>query len=168
MSIMIIGKRASEVDFESYFILKSDQENIKWTGHSNAPERQAIYGWYIKNISRKDRYFFLFLLEGTQHCIGYLYMDYIDQKRTILEISLGVHSGYAGKGYGTEIIKFATDKATSEFSKTEYLEAWVAEENIGSIKTFLRNNYQKTELCKEVAFGDGTMKRFYKYTLKLS
>jgi RimJ/RimL family protein N-acetyltransferase len=162
---MLVAKKARDVDFEYYYTLKSDKENIKWTGHSSAPERTKIHNWYIKNISREDRLFFLFKLN--QECVGYLYMDYVDGNNTILEISLGVHSHQVGNGYGTEIIKFAIEKAKNELSNIEFLEAWIAEENLGSIKTFLRNNYQKSDFCKDVTFGDGTIKKFYKYNLQI-
>jgi RimJ/RimL family protein N-acetyltransferase len=164
---MLTGRLACQADFESYYILKADEENIRWTGHSGAPERIKIYDWYIKNISRKDRIFFLFMLQESNECVGYLYMDYVHVNMTILEVSLGVNSRHAGKGYGTEIIKFAVEKAKNELTNIKFLEAWIADENLGSVKAFLRNEYIKTEYCKDVRFGDGTIKNFHKYKLQI-
>ncbi|WP_153207718.1 MULTISPECIES: GNAT family N-acetyltransferase [unclassified Flavobacterium] len=165
---MITAKRASKDDFESYFFLKSDEENILWSGHSSAPVKERLFDWYIKNINRKDRYFFLFFDEySSSRSIGYLYLDIIGDFDNIIELGYGVHSDYKGKGYGTQIIKFAKDFAMNDLIFIKHFQAWIASDNIGSIRVVLKNYFQKTDETKYVKFGDGSEKLFEKYMIDI-
>jgi RimJ/RimL family protein N-acetyltransferase len=144
---MITARLATKEDFDSYFFLKSDEENILWSGHEAAPDKERLFNWYIKDIDRKDRYFFLFLDEfSLGRAIGYLYMDIVEEFDSKIEVSYGVYSGCKSKGYGTQIIKFAKDFVTRELFYIKYLHAWIANENIGSIKVVLKKQTKPSML----------------------
>ena len=49
----------------------------------------------------------------------------------------------------------------------KYLQGWIANDNIGSIKNFLKNGYYKTDETKIVKFGDGSDKLFEKYMIDI-
>jgi RimJ/RimL family protein N-acetyltransferase len=165
---MITAKRASKDDFDSYFFLKSDEENILWSGHSSAPDKEKIFDWYIKNINRKDRYFFLFFdEENFDNVIGYLYMDVIGEENNTIDTGHGVHSNCGGKGYGTQIIQYALNFAKEELTFIKHFQGWIAADNIGSIKNVLKNGYYKTDETKYVKFGDGSEKLFEKYMIDI-
>jgi RimJ/RimL family protein N-acetyltransferase len=158
----MIAKLATPQDFEPYYSLRCDELNISWTGHSDAPDRDRLYSWYIDNIKKEGRYFFLFF-EDEQHTdiIGYLYMDVVDSDT--IDTGHGVHSKHGGKGYGTKIIQFALKYAKDNLLFINHFQGWIASDNIGSIKNVLKNGYYKTDETKEVKFANGEIKGFEKY-----
>lgn len=161
---MITAKRATEEDFDSYFFLKCDEENIKWTGHENAPDREKLYKWFMTNINLDNRHFFLFFENNSAFKpIGYLYIDYVNLQKTVVDTGHGVHSSNAGKGFGTEIIKFVIEFTTRELLTVTQIEGWIAEDNIGSIKNVIKNGYKETDEFKVVKFEGGEEKRFRKF-----
>ena len=46
----IFFERAIEEDFEKFYILKCDDENIFWTGYIKAPEKKSIKIVVFKSI----------------------------------------------------------------------------------------------------------------------
>lgn len=165
---MITAKLATKEDFDSYFFLKSDEENILWSGHDSAPDKEKILDWFLKNIVRKDRYFFLFFdEEHFENVIGYLYMDIVGEESNTIDTGHGVHSKCGGKGYGTQIIQYALNFAKEKLPVIKYFQGWIAEDNIGSIKNVLKNGYYKTDETKYVKFGDGSEKLFEKYMIDI-
>lgn len=162
------AKLATPQDFEDFFFLKCDEENIKWSGHKSAPDRERIHEWYLKNISRDDRYFFLFFEpELFDHAIGYLYMDVVGDNNDTIDTGHGVHSNCGGKGYGTKIIQFALQYAKENLDFIKSFQGWIANDNIGSIKNVLKNGYYKTDETKLVTFGNGEVKTFEKYLIDI-
>lgn len=165
---MITGKLATESNFDEYYFLKCDEENILWSGHKSAPDKNNIYEWYLKNIARNDRHFFLFWdSENFDHIIGYLYMDVVGDKNDTIDTGHGVHSNCGGQGYGTQIIRFALDYATDNMPDIQYFQGWIANDNIGSIKNVLKNGYYKTDETKPVPFANGEVKTFEKYMIDI-
>jgi len=165
---MITGKLAAPEDFEDYYFLKSDELNINWSGHESAPDKEKIHAWYLENIQRKDRYFFLFYEpELFDHAVGYLYMDVVGENNDKIDTGHGVHSNCGGKGYGTQIIQFALKYAKDNLDFINGFEGWIASDNIGSIKNVLKNGYNKTEDVKQVTFASGEIKTFEKYIINI-
>lgn len=165
---MIVAKQATEDDFNAYFFLKCDEENIKWTGHENAPEREKLYQWYLTNINLDIRHFFLFFEDNqVDKPVGYLYVDYVNAEKTSVDTGHGVYSNSAGKGYGTEIIKFAIEFTTKELLSVKEIEGWIAQDNIGSVKNVLKNGYHETEETKVVKFEGGEEKTFRKFVRQI-
>lgn len=160
----MIVKIATAEDFDAYYFLRCDEENIKWTGYEKAPQRERIYKWYIENISKENRYFFLFFEDEVYEKVaGYLYMDVVGDNHDIIDTGHGVHSMCGGKGYGTKIIQFALAYAKDNLPFIKHFQGWIASDNIGSIKNVLKNGYYKTEERKLVSFENGENKLFEKY-----
>jgi RimJ/RimL family protein N-acetyltransferase len=152
--------------FEDYFFLRCDENNILWSGHKQAPDHDKLKSWYLQNITRADRLFFLCYED--KKIIGYLYMDSIGEKKDIVDIGYGVHESMAGQGYGTRIVDFAYEYARKNIKGARYMNGWVAEDNAGSVKVFLKNGYAKTPESKEIPFEKtGKKMRFFKYILEL-
>jgi RimJ/RimL family protein N-acetyltransferase len=165
---MITGKLATAEDFEAYYFLRCDQNNIKWTGYNTTPEKERIHNWYLENIAKPGRYFFLFFEDDNRsQAAGYLYMDVVGEKNDTIDTGHGVHSWHGGKGYGTEIIRFALDFARTELPFIKHFQGWIASDNQGSIKNVLKNGYYKTPETKEVEFASGEKKVYEKYMIDL-
>jgi RimJ/RimL family protein N-acetyltransferase len=162
----MIAKLAAETDFDFYYKLKCDDANIYWSGHSSKPDIEKLRNWFLVNINRLDRIFFLFFdNEKKDDVIGYLYLDLVDV--TMIDNGYGVYSTYAGKGFGTKILKYGIDYAKTHFTDVEYFQSWILSDNIGSIKMVQKLGYQKTEETKMQQMGDGEEKVMEKYLLKI-
>ena len=82
---MIKSKLATAEDFNDYLILKTDENNVIWSGHSAPPDRDKLWEWFIENINRDERLFFLFYDEEFyDEPVGYLYMDTVGDSMTQL------------------------------------------------------------------------------------
>ncbi|MGN2371295.1 GNAT family N-acetyltransferase [Clostridium cagae] len=131
----LLFKRCDEEDFEDFFILRSDDENMYWTGHDEKPNKTNLKEWYLTQLKRTDR--LLFIVRSGKN-------------NNIIETGHGVNSKYKGKGLGTEIIKFAIDYSRSELTFIDEVDGWILEDNIGSIKNVLKNGYAETDERKEI------------------
>jgi RimJ/RimL family protein N-acetyltransferase len=162
----MVARLAAKEYFDHYYELRCENENIYWTGHSSAPEKSKLYRWYMENIEKNDRYFFLFFEENMNKLIGYLYMDLIASKSAV-DIGYGVSSLHAGKGYGTEINRFAIDFVKKNVRFSKYLQAWIARDNFASIKCVTKNGYKVENEFKKVNFPNGDLKVYDKYILQI-
>lgn len=163
------SKIATLVDFEKYYLLRLDEVNIYWTGYQAAPPKEKLFDWYKVNIESTNRYFFIFFEDNTEDNIGgYLYIDKIAENPEELSVSYGVYSKMAGKGYGTEINHFAVGFVKESLPHIKLMTAWIAEDNIGSIKCLEKNGYHRSESSKTVDFAGGEIKTFYKYILSIN
>jgi len=143
--------KAQAANYDDYFELRCDENNVLWSGHKHAPEYKKLKDWYVQNIQRTDRLFFLaYENELQKNCIGYLYMDIVGDKKDTVEIGYGVHFNFNGKGYGTKIIAFATDFVTRKMPQINIVQGWIGQSNLGSIKIFVKNGFIKSDKKKYI------------------
>ena len=162
------SKIATLADFDKYYLLRQDEINIYWTGYQAAPPKEKLFDWYKLNIESTNRYFFIFFEESTEkNIVGYLYIDKIIEIPEEVSVSYGVYSKMAGKGYGTEINHFAANFVKESLLQIKYMSAWIAEDNIGSIKCLEKNGYHRSDISKTVEFAGGEIKIFYKHILSV-
>lgn len=162
------SKIATLADFDKYYLLRQDKINIYWTGYQAAPPKEKLFDWYKLNIESTNRYFFIFFEESTEkNIVGYLYIDKIIEIPEEVSVSYGVYSKMAGKGYGTKINHFAVDFVKESLLQIKYMSAWIAEDNIGSIKCLEQNGYYRSDISKTVEFAGGEVKIFYKHILSV-
>lgn len=162
--------RCKSSDFGAFYQLKRDEENILWTGHQQYPSKNTLKVWFLNQLSRVDR--LIFIVKSKEEMpltLGYFYLDFKGVHNESVEISLGVHSDYKGRGIGTQIIKYAIHYITCNALQVQKVEAWVADENLGSIKTFVRNGFNKTVENKSVFFeGFNKEMIMYQYILDIN
>lgn len=154
--------KARAENFDDYYNLKCEKNNIFWSGFSEKPDEVKLKEWYLKQLKNTDRIFYLiYINESQENIAGYLYMDIEGDKKQLADIGYGVSEKYSGRGIGTGIINFAIDHIKKELPKVKEITAWVAYDNVPSIKVFLKNNFHKTveqqkrffkSLNKEVLF----------------
>jgi len=126
--------------------MKSESNDIYWSGYSKAPVFENFSNWYNAQLLRNDRRIWIV----RQICepylpVGYLYITY---ENNVLKLSHGVVSSFRGLGVSLKIINFATNFCLTNYSKCE-LEAWIVENNLASIKSFLKNNFIETGMLKK-------------------
>ncbi len=146
-------EKITEEDFEKYYILKCDKENILWAGHETAPDKRKLYKWFMEQLGRKDRIFFLAKSNNDQDvALGYLYLDTIGINNDCIEISYAVHSKFSDKGIGTKIIKLAIDYCANNLEFIKDIIGWVATDNISSVKCFKKNNFAETNNTRKIFY----------------
>lgn len=139
-------------DFEDFYILKCDEENIRWTGYDKGPDKDMLRQWFYKQLKRKDRIMFLIRLVENGEAVGYLYLDIVGENANIIETGHGVLSKFKGHGLGTKIITYAVNYTKGKLNFIDEIDGWIAVNNIGSIKNVLKNGYSKTNETKKVVF----------------
>lgn len=162
--------KATLDNFDDYFELRCDENNIFWTGHEKAPDYGKLKDWYIQNIQRSDRLFFLFYEDEIQkRIIGYLYTDFVNEKCDTIEVGYGVHLRLNGKGYGTKIISFIKDFAIEKMPSVSIIKGWVASSNSGSVRVFIKNGFLKTNKTRFIILkktGDSVLFEEYIFAIE--
>lgn len=138
-------------DFEDFYFLKCDEENIYWSGHKNKPDKYKLKTWFEQQLERKDRIIFIANNKINNDVIGYLYIDIVGENNNIMETGHGVYSKYKAKGIGTQIINFALNYTKENLEFVDEVNGWILENNIGSIKNVIKNGYIKTNEIKTVS-----------------
>lgn len=134
--------------YDDYYKLKADDSNVFWTGWSNKPDYENLKKFYIETIKNlktiKDRRIYLAYEEDK--CIGYIYIDYVDDDTFALSPAIG--SEFQGKGYGKQIIGLGIQEGLKLGFKN--MEAYIREDNIASQKCFEYNRAHKTDISKKL------------------
>lgn len=139
----------TESDLQSLFQMKSESNDVYWSGYTSAPNFVKFSIWYKEQLLRTDRKIFLVRqIEKPEIIVGYLYLTFED---CIANLSHGVKQDMGGYGIGSMIINYATNICLS-FYPAFNVESWVVEPNTASVKTFLKNGFLKTEKVKEVYY----------------
>ncbi len=163
--------RCTEDDFSAYFALRCEQHNIYWTGHKNAPDRDDLYHWYVDQLKRNDRIMFIARDRKTNNQAGYLYVDLQELPPQIAEISHGVAKAYMGLGIGTQLVAFVIESVLDCYPHVREIIAWVAHDNLASVKTFEKNGFVATNYTKNMWFalaGEEKVMLKYQNSLKSS
>ena len=135
MNLSTTISKADSSFFETFFKIKSERDNVFWSGHESAPDISHLKKWYDQQLLNQSR--IIFKIESDQSPVGYLYFD-INRVDYTIELSYAVSEKHAGKGIGSVAVGEAVKYALRNFFKYNVL-AHVAKSNIGSIKIMLKN-----------------------------
>jgi len=124
---MLSFRLAVEEDYDDFFEMKSDYNNIAWGGFLQKPDYEDFKLWFLKQIDSKSKRK-IYIVKRENVSVGYFNLEYIDDITS--EISYGVISEFTGLGIGTFIVRSATTILDKK------IVAWVADDNIPSIKMF--------------------------------
>lgn len=161
---LINYKLATTEDFDAFFKIKCDPENIKWSGFSQAPDKNRLYGWYLKILQSDKRT--IYLVEFDAVIVGFFYLDKIDSERYVAASS-GILKEYCNLGIGTKTIVWRENLAREKGGKI--IETWVSELNLYSYKRLIKNGWLKTSCyeIKDIPLAGGAQK-FYKWEKSLN
>lgn len=133
----MICKRATDLSFfDDFYNLKCDSNAIKWSGFEKAPDYNRLKEHFI-NLLQTDKIVLFYLVDDK--VIGYSKIAF-NNKGAELD-GYSVLSEYAGKGYGSQIIKMSVDYLKDNFGQDKKIIAWVSENNIASQKCFKNNSF---------------------------
>ncbi len=151
--------------FDDFYKLKSEPNNIFWSGFDSPPNYAAFKEHYKNELDREDRTIIFLYIEGD--IAGYVAIDFCKKNKTT-ETAHGVLSSFAGKGLGKILINYAVAYSKKYLTDAEYIIGWIAENNFGSIKNFLSNGYTKSEEFEYRKFlQENNEVKFDKYYLSL-
>lgn len=161
-SLSLISKLAEDCDsdFEDFYKIKSDADNIKWSGFLTAPVKESFRLWYSNQIKNPKRDIYLVFLEGILHAVGFFYIDYSENEE--FYVPSGVLGEFTRRGIGTWIIQESNRIAKENGSKKHI--ALVSELNVGSVKRYEKLGFSKTleYEIRNVPLAGGKQK-FYKW-----
>lgn len=145
---------ASKADYDGYYQVKSDSQNIIWGGFDKAPDYEGLKDVFLRRVESPERK--EYVCEIDHLIVGYL--SAVENGNTV-EISYGVLEQATGKGVATALIQ----NVISEFFNKTII-VWVSEQNIGSEKCLLKNGFVKLDVI-ETRFLPlkGTEHNFYKW-----
>ena len=136
----VLLRPASAEDFESFYAIKADANNIKWGGFDKAPQKDTFERWYKLQLEPNSKRK-IFLLQIENRIVGFSSVNFTEPNEP--ELSYGVLSEEAGNGYGTEILKRTTDIIGGGIF------AWVSVNNSASMRCFEKAGYEQTDISEE-------------------
>ncbi len=70
-------KTAALEDYDDFYKIKCDPENVKWSGFATAPDYNKMKIWYEKQLNSTTRAIYLCYLNG--NICGFFYLDKISE-----------------------------------------------------------------------------------------
>ncbi|KOS66677.1 hypothetical protein AEA09_18255 [Lysinibacillus contaminans] len=139
-------RKAIDADYDFFFYIKSEPENMYWTGHEKEPNYEQLKVWFFKQLESNVRE--ILILEVDNNAVGYAYVDFIDAYQSI-ETAVAVSNKFSGLGYGSQIVS-----RTVHYCQENYLakpiQAWILDDNLASIKIHEKAGYRVTNKTKDI------------------
>ena len=133
---------ASENDFEFFYEIKKNDENMYWSGHLSAPDYDTLQKYFtvaVKTQHEPVKRKIYMVLYDNQRC-GYLYLDPTDEYTAY--VSIAVIDRFSGKGIGkASLRKLAAIATDSGYQK---IAAEIREDNSRSQGLFMAVGYKRT------------------------
>ena len=115
-------RKAESKDFDFFYSVKSEEDNLYWCGYQDKPVRGNLLAFWNKYVPHdKERAFDdeggmseirphdgsreIYIVQEENHPVGYLYIDYSGNGEA--ELSIGISAVQSGKGYGTRAVREA-------------------------------------------------------------
>ena len=140
-------KIATLKDYDDFYKIKCDPENVKWSGFATAPDYARMKEWYEKQLKSEARTIYLCYLNGS--ICGLFYLDKISNDE-IEAVGSGVLSEYTSRGIGTWTVEKRIKIAKQEGYST--ISSWVADENHKSWRRIEKLGFEKADI-QEVRGG---------------
>jgi N,N'-diacetyllegionaminate synthase len=133
-------ERARNSHFEFFYRLRCEEKNILWTSHKYAPEYGHLKKWFCDVIEQEAKRE-IYIIRGGRIPLGYLYCDPVEED--LFELAVAVSQRHEGRGRASEALtRFINQKRYLRPQAT--FRAWVSDENLGSVKAFVKSGFVKT------------------------
>jgi len=91
-------RKAIFSDYDDFYAIKSDRNNIEWGGFEKAPDYESLKKWYESQLDSPTRT--IYLVFFNEKCVAFFYIDKINDY-TYEAASSGVLGEYTSMGIGT-------------------------------------------------------------------
>ncbi len=153
----MIIRLATRDDFDGYYKIKCDSQNIIWGGFEKAPDYSKFRDVFQNRLNSPERREYVCVVNQT--IVGYLAA--VEEENSV-EISYGVLTEASGKGVATALVK----NVLSEYPNKDVI-AWVSEHNIGSKRCLIKNGFvQFNEIETRYLALPASEHKFYKWVRK--
>lgn len=139
-------RKAVISDFDFFYLIKCDEDNVYWAGHTLPPIRDELYQFYYSHIQHQDilseRTIFIVENKENGKSAGYLYLD--PKGNDSAEISIAILNSCSGRGFGRLAVCELCDIAF----KLGFINisAMIREDNLRSQRMFKHAGFSETEL----------------------
>jgi len=141
---------ASFSDFEFFYKIKTEDKNMKWTGHTEKPVKKSLQEWFDEKLSDdSDRDIYIYFINEVP--VGYSYAIY---ETNYIETAVAISKEFEGFGYGREMVIETLNVLKDE---EKQIVAWILDENKPSIKIHQNAGYIATEKQKNDEASQMTM-----------
>ena len=127
----LIVRPSGPHDFEAMLAMKSDPEDIKWSGFAGAPTRENLKAWFDRKLADPTNRLFVGYVNDDAAAYAHFHRD-SDKDR--FDMSYGVAPRHRGRGLATELLIETTSQMTKSGNVNPGYQAWIAVGNIGSEK----------------------------------
>jgi RimJ/RimL family protein N-acetyltransferase len=150
-------------DFDNIYQLRSEENNLYWTGYENPPDYASFREWYAERLLDDKRHIFVF--HDKEVFVGFLNFDLYE---SYIAIGYNVTHKSQGKGYGTQIVQGAIKEAFKKKSaKLTKIIAWISEKNIASQKVARRNGFVKSDTV-DIRERHGVKEQYFRFEFDLA
>jgi RimJ/RimL family protein N-acetyltransferase len=145
--------RIKMVDFDDFFAMKCDEENIYRSGYKSKPVREKLQHWLEEQLINPRRFMFLIRSDDDRHtAIGYLTIDIVGLNDEQAETSAGVNPEFRGMGLGQRVNQFAVEYCTTEVPSVREMVGWISCENPKAIRNVASIGYVDSKERKLAPF----------------
>ena len=136
-------RRAGTDDFGALLAMKSDPEDVKWSGFAGPPEPEAFRQWYTRALEDRDRLMYTGTVGDT--ICGYVHFHRIGS--SVFGSNTGIAARFRGRGCGARLRRLANAALQIAFPGAEN-EAWLAEGNIAAQRMMASIGYRPTHIVR--------------------
>lgn len=157
-------KLAQDKDFDGFYKIKSDPQNVIWSGFSLPPNYASLRDWFFSNLNNTNRRIYLIWKDDVE-IIGFFYLDKISE-RIFEAASSGILTKYTKRGIGTKTLQWR-EELSREYG-AEIIQTWVSENNPASYHRLEKLDWIKTENFeyKDIPLAGGKQ-RYFKWIKNL-
>jgi RimJ/RimL family protein N-acetyltransferase len=149
MSHPLLVRRVTQDDFDALLAMKSDPEDIKWSGFASPPNPKKFRDWFTGHLDDPKRLMLMGLIDGDP--AGYAH--FLREADSVLyDISYGIAPAHRGKGLGTELLIESTQQLIATGMPSPAFQTWVAVTNIGSNKACAKAGFVDSGQVKDQEF----------------
>ena len=143
---MVSIRLANYDDFEFYLQIKSEDNNIFWTGHDKKPDRTAIQKFFYSTIEDKNKNARkIYIVEVNNERCGYLYLI---PDGDCFDLASSISEKFQGRGFGKKAIALGLEEGRKLGYKK--MVGSIREDNIASLKAYSSLNVRVTQDYKMV------------------
>jgi RimJ/RimL family protein N-acetyltransferase len=129
-------------DFESFYKIKSEDDNLYWCGYDRKPIKENLFKFWNKYVTENTTRT-IFIISWGGKTVGYMYVD----DDTDIEISIGISYSYTGQGLATKALGEVVQKLKTQ---NKNIIGYIREDNVKSQSVFRKVGFKITDVYRSM------------------